>query len=60
MTGPINSAIGASYESVYKKMRFDGREPFEVSENPVRLNGVIMSLNKDGNNEIKAIKKDLR
>lgn len=59
MTGPINSAIGASYESVYKKMRYDGRDPFEVSKNPIRLHGVILSLNKD-KNEIKPIIKDLR
>ena len=59
MTGPTNSAIGASYETVYQKMRYDSKKPFKVSNNPIRLSGVIMNLNKN-KNEIKAIQRDLR
>lgn len=59
MTGPINSAIGADYETVYKKMRYNQKSLFEVSKNPIKLNGVIINLNKT-KNEIKAIQKDLR
>lgn len=59
MVGPINSAIGASYESVYKKMRFDLPSRFGVSENKIELNAVIISINKN-DREIKSIKKALR
>ena len=47
-TGPINSAIGADYDSVYRKMRYNERVRFGVSDNPVQLNGAILSLNKTG------------
>ena len=59
MTGPINSAIGADYESVYTLMRFGTHSKFGVSENPIQLNGAIISINKK-NTEIELIKKDLR
>lgn len=59
MTGPINSAIGADFESVYEKMRYNARVKFGVSPNPVKMNAVLLSFNKNGN-EIKTISKDLR
>lgn len=58
MVGPINSAIGASYESVYKKMRYDENSRFQVSANKVYLNGVIISINKK-DREIQQIIKAL-
>lgn len=58
-TGPINGAIGADYESVYKKMRFNELSKFKVSTNPVDLNGVIITINKKGN-KIEAIRKAWR
>lgn len=59
MTGPINGAIGASYESVYQKMRYDKRSRFEVSKNSIQLQGAIVSFNKN-NNKITSFIKDLR
>ena len=59
MTGPINSAIGAKYDSLYKRMRTGAKVKFGVSDNPIRLHGVILSFNKK-NNAIELIKKDLR
>lgn len=59
MTGPINCAIGASYDTVYRKMRFNERVRFGVSTNPIQMQGAILSFNKNGN-EIDAFKKDLR
>lgn len=45
MTGPANSAIGADFESVYEKMRFDRPSKFEVSKNKQQFNAVILELN---------------
>lgn len=59
MVGPINSAIGASYESVYKKMRFDEPSRFEVSQNSIELNAVVISINKK-DREIKTLRRALR
>ena len=56
MTGPINSAIGAQWNSVYQKMRYDKRSVFLVSKNKVELNAVILNLNHQ-KNEIKTIKQ---
>ena len=56
MTGPIDSAIGASFETVYRKMRYDEFIKFGVSKNRIELNAVVLSFNKL-NNEIKVIKK---
>lgn len=56
MTGPSNSAIGADFESVYEKMRFDKPSKFEVSKNKQQFNGVVMELNtiyKENNKIIK-------
>ncbi|MFL1038033.1 YmdB family metallophosphoesterase, partial [Mycoplasmopsis synoviae] len=47
MTGPENSAIGANFEEVYKKMRLNGKEKFKVSDNDLQLNAVVISLNKN-------------
>ena len=49
MTGPKDSAIGASYKTVYQKMRFNSKVKFAVSTNPVVFNGVILTLNKTTN-----------
>ena len=59
MVGPTNSAIGASYESVYKKMRYDEASRFDVSENKIILNAVLISINKQ-DRKIKMIQKVLR
>ncbi|AAZ43968.2 TIGR00282 family metallophosphoesterase [Mycoplasmopsis synoviae] len=47
MTGPQNSAIGANFEEVYKKMRFNGKEKFKVSDNDLQFNAVVITLNKN-------------
>lgn len=44
MTGPTNAAIGADYDSVYQKMRFNNRSKFQVSANPLQFNGVLITL----------------
>ncbi|WKX02346.1 TIGR00282 family metallophosphoesterase [Candidatus Mycoplasma mahonii] len=59
MTGPINSAIGADWDSVYQMMRYGERSVFTVSDNNIELNGVLLSLGKNGN-VIKSIKRALR
>ena len=58
-TGPINAAIGADYETVYRKMRYNEPVTFQVSSNSVDLNGVILSLNKN-DIKIEPIQKALR
>nr|WP_318025598.1 TIGR00282 family metallophosphoesterase [Mycoplasmopsis pullorum] len=47
MTGPTNSAIGANFQEVYEKMRFDGKSKFTVSPNLCQFNGVILELSKN-------------
>ncbi|RIV17022.1 TIGR00282 family metallophosphoesterase [Mycoplasmopsis gallopavonis] len=47
MTGPENSAIGANFQEVYEKMRFDSKKPFKVSPNLTQFNSVILELNQD-------------
>lgn len=59
MTGPINSAIGADYKSVYKKMRYNEMSKFEVSTNHVQMNAVILEVNKL-ETKIKTVQKALR
>ncbi len=49
MTGPMNSAIGADFQSVYKKMRFNEMSKFAVSNNSCRINGAIIKMGKDRN-----------
>ena len=58
MVGPTNSAIGASYDTVYRKMRYDEAVRFEVSNNKIVLNGVIIAINKN-DRQIKKITKVL-
>ena len=60
MTGPINSAIGADYESVLHKMKDGKASKFTTSTNPVDLNGVIIKFSKNNTAEIKSIIKALR
>ncbi len=46
MTGPSNCAIGANFQEVYEKMRFDSFSRFQVSKNISQFNGVVVQLNK--------------
>lgn len=46
MTGPCNAAIGADYQSVYEKMRFNSKSKFLVSQNPIQFNGVIITFSQ--------------
>ncbi|MGL5205630.1 MAG: TIGR00282 family metallophosphoesterase [Metamycoplasmataceae bacterium] len=46
MTGPSNCAIGANFQEVYEKMRYNTFSRFKVSENPSQFNGVLIKLNK--------------
>ncbi|WP_036431970.1 TIGR00282 family metallophosphoesterase [Mycoplasmopsis cricetuli] len=45
MCGPQDSAIGANFNEVYQKMRFDSWERFQVSPNNTQINAVILTLN---------------
>ncbi|MDJ1646399.1 TIGR00282 family metallophosphoesterase [Mycoplasma phocimorsus] len=47
MCGPIQSAIGVSFESVYLKMRYNENSRFSVSNNKCQINGVVMEFNTD-------------
>ncbi len=49
MTGPSNCAIGANFQEVYEKMRFDSFSRFRVSKNKAQFNGVFIKLNKKKN-----------
>jgi calcineurin-like phosphoesterase len=55
MTGPSNAAIGADYDSVYQKMRFNKTSRFEVSTNKPQFNAVIIELNDNNANKITRI-----
>ncbi|PAF55541.1 TIGR00282 family metallophosphoesterase [Mycoplasmopsis agassizii] len=44
MVGPINSAIGANYQEVYEKMRFNKKVRFQVSESESQINGIVIEL----------------
>ncbi|MGL6125249.1 MAG: TIGR00282 family metallophosphoesterase [Metamycoplasmataceae bacterium] len=46
MTGPSDSAIGANFQEVYEKMRFNSFSKFKVSKNKAQFNGVLIKLNK--------------
>lgn len=46
MTGPKNSAIGANYLEVYKKMRYNERVKFKESKNRSQFNAVIIKFGK--------------
>lgn len=47
MTGPKNSAIGANFEEVYRKMRFNDKKSFVASDNESELNCVFLKINKN-------------
>ncbi len=49
MNGPMNSAIGADYLSVYKKMRYNEMSKFTVSKNKCRINAVLINMGKRKN-----------
>ncbi|MFV8479506.1 TIGR00282 family metallophosphoesterase [Mycoplasma sp. T193] len=55
MTGPMNSAIGANFDEVYHKMRYNAHERFKVSNNNTQINGVIITLDKVNGNSIKLL-----
>ena len=55
MIGPYNSAIGASYTSVYKKMRYQKNNYFEISKNKSILNAVVIELNNNKKQKIQRI-----
>ncbi len=59
MTGPINAAIGADWESVYEMMRYSKRTRFQVAKTPIELNAVVINFTKNGN-KITTLKKALR
>ena len=56
MTGPENSAIGANFEEVYLKMRFNSKKAFKPSNNKSHINAVVLTFNKDKNPMIRTIK----
>ena len=58
MTGPANAAIGANFQEVYEKMRYDKVVAFKVSKNPAQFNGVVLKLSKNQKSEIITIKID--
>ncbi|MBD5423325.1 MAG: YmdB family metallophosphoesterase [Mycoplasma sp.] len=57
MTGPKNSAIGADFEDVYKKMRYNAKSKFNPSKNESELNCVLLTINNGEIPKIEAIKK---
>ncbi|QZE12088.1 TIGR00282 family metallophosphoesterase [Mycoplasma sp. Ms02] len=46
MTGPYQSAIGANFDEVYERMRFERSAKFKSSDNDPQFNGVIFTLSK--------------
>lgn len=58
MTGPMNSAIGADFDAVYQKMRYNAKIPFQPSLNSSQLNAVILTIDQNPkNNTIELIQK---
>ncbi|UVD81999.1 TIGR00282 family metallophosphoesterase [Mycoplasma iguanae] len=55
MTGPSNSAIGANYEEVYQKMRYNTPIRFKVSDNKAQFNAVFLKLRKNKKHKIQPI-----
>ena len=55
MVGPYNSAIGADFQSVYKKMRYGDRVKFKTSKQKAILNAVVITLIQDGPQKIELI-----
>lgn len=58
MSGPANAAIGANFQEVYEKMRYEKMVPFRISENPAQFNGVVLKLRKTLPSEIIPISID--
>lgn len=58
MTGPANAAIGANFQEVYEKMRYDKVVAFKASKNPAQFNGVVLQLEKNGKSKILPIQID--
>lgn len=56
MTGPANAAIGANFQEVYEKMRYDSIVAFKVSKNKAQFNGVVLELTKNGPSKITPIR----
>ncbi|MFV8401100.1 TIGR00282 family metallophosphoesterase [Mycoplasma sp. 005V] len=52
MTGPMDCAIGANFDEVYHKMRYNAHERFKVSPNNTQINGVFITLDKENGNKI--------
>lgn len=52
MCGPTNSAIGANFQEVYEKMRYEKMVPFKVSNNTPQFNAVVLKLRKSSKSEI--------
>lgn len=52
MCGPKDSAIGANFQEVYEKMRFDKMISFKISKNKPQFNGVVLKLRKNTKSEI--------
>ncbi|MEA4115683.1 TIGR00282 family metallophosphoesterase [Mycoplasma sp. 744] len=45
MCGPLNSAIGANFDEVYQKMRYQKNAKFKISPNKSQFNAVLLTLN---------------
>ena len=57
MTGPKNSAIGANFDEVYRKMRYGENAKFIPSPNKSQFNAVVLNLSKNNKSKIKIISK---
>jgi metallophosphoesterase (TIGR00282 family) len=47
MCGPINSSLGVKTEVIIEKLRSGMPAKFELSDNPIELQGVIFTIEKD-------------
>ncbi|ADN69148.1 TIGR00282 family metallophosphoesterase [Mycoplasmopsis fermentans] len=47
MSGPFDCAIGANFDEVYQKMRYNKNVKFIPSKNKSQFNGAILKLNSD-------------
>lgn len=57
MTGPKNSAIGANFEEVYQKMRYNSKGRFIPSTNESELNSVLLTFKSGSKPKIKILNK---
>ncbi|QNM93968.1 YmdB family metallophosphoesterase [Mycoplasma sp. Pen4] len=55
MVGPMDCAIGANFEEVYRKMRFNSKDRFVVSPNSTQFNAALITLDKINGNSIESI-----